>query len=407
MQLQALTIERWAHGGDGVAVPAAGPLAGMVIFVKGVVPGDVVDVEIVQRKKRWARAVVRARVVTSGGRVEVPCPIQAQCGGCPWMAGSSATQAHSRLAILRGEVRKRLRWDDATVDARVSVADDRGTSFAYRCRLRLGYAVQASGDVVLGFRAPRSHRLINVTHCAVADAPLSAALPELRVALSERGAGEGEVQLLSGEEGVGAWIRPAYGAPWGWGPQELTLRIGGVSFAATPRGFFQANLAVTEGLIAAIASGIGAPSKRGAHAIELFAGSGTLTVGLLRAGYRVTAYELDSASEPLFKRNTAGEGAAAFHVADLLETGVPFPAPEPAELVVVDPPRQGALALMPWLRACGAERIVLVSCDVSTALRDLAELTGHYEITQITGWNMFPHTGHQEVIAILEVRTAL
>jgi 23S rRNA (uracil1939-C5)-methyltransferase len=402
MRLKGLKIARWAHGGDGVAVPTEGPLEGMVIFVKDAVPGDLVDVEIIQRKKRWARAVVKARVAASDERIEVACTIQAQCGGCPWMAGSAVAQAASRLAILTGEVRKRLRWGEAMIAARVGVAKDHGPSLGYRCRLRLGYDVRATGDVVLGFRAPRSHRLVDVTHCVVADAPLSAALPALRAALRDRGPGEGQVQLLSGQEGVGGWIRPSGAAAWGWGPQELTLQIGDVRMTATPRGFFQANMAVTEALNVAIAEAVGIPSASEAHAVELFAGSGTLTVGLLRAGYRVTAYELDSASEPLFVKNTAGEGRASFHVADLLETGVPFPAPDAPDLVVVDPPRQGALALMPWLRACGAERIVLVSCDVSTAIRDLSELTAQYEITQITGWNMFPHTGHQEVIALLQ-----
>ena len=407
MRLKALEIARWAHGGDGVAVPGEGPLKGMVIFVPDTVPGDLVDVEIIQRKKRWAKAVVTERLRASDERVEVPCAIQAQCGGCPWMAGSAAAQATSRLAILKGEVRKRLRWSEAMLAERVSVAEDLGPSLGYRCRLRLGYIVRPSGDVILGFRAPRSHRLINVTHCAVADAPLSAALPELRAALGARGAGEGDVQLLSGDEGVGAWVRPAHGAAWAWGPQQLTLRVGGVALAATPGGFFQANVAVTEGMLSAIITALGAPSHVGAHAVELFAGSGALTVGLLRAGYSVKAYELDAASEPLFKANTRGEGRAAFHVADLLETGVPFPAPDTPEVVLIDPPRQGALPVMPWLRACGAERIVLVSCDVSTAVRDLCELTDRYDVRQITGWNMFPHTGHQEVIAVLARRDTL
>jgi 23S rRNA (uracil1939-C5)-methyltransferase len=404
MRINALKIARWAHGGDGVAVPTEGALEGMVVFVKDAVPGDVVDVEIVQHKKRWARAVVHERVIQSPERVPVRCAIQAQCGGCPWMAGSARAQSASRLAILQGEIRKRLRWDEPMIEARVRVAADVGPDLGYRCRLRLGYSVRASGEVTLGFRAPRSHVLVDVARCAVAATPLSDALPLIRDALRVRGAGEGEVQLLSGREGVGAWVRPTGAAPWGWGPQQLTLLVGGTAFAATPRGFFQANLAVTEGLIGAIAEAAGAPTGPEAHAVELFAGSGTLTVGLLRAGYRVTAYELDRGSEALFQTNTRGEGRAAFHVADLLETGVPFPAPEPPELVVVDPPRQGALALMPWLRACGAARIVLVSCDVSTAARDLLELSERYEITEVTGWNMFPHTGHQEVIARLERR---
>ena len=402
MRLQGISVVRWAHGGDGVAIPEQGPLAGMVVFVKGAVPGDRVTVEIVERKKRWARGVVVERIEESAERVNVPCAVHAQCGGCPWMAGSSEAQRQSRLAILRGEVHKRLRWPDARITERVRLAPDIAPSFGYRCRLRLGYVVQDNGDVQLGTRAPKSHRLVDLSECVVAESPLSAFLQPLREAIRAKGAGQGEVSLLSGEEGVGAWISPAKGEAWGLGPSQLTLGIGEHRVVASPRGFAQANRFVTAAMLEAITEAVGRPVST-AHALELFAGSGTLTRALFDAGFHVSAYELSTESEDLFAQNTVGEGRARFHACDLLDTGIPIPAPEAAEVVLLDPPRQGALPL-PWLREFGARRIVLVSCDVSTALRDLAELQGRYEVLELVGWNMFPHTGHQELIATLERR---
>ena len=115
MRLQELEIQRWAHGGDGVGVPGSGPMAGVVVFVRGAVPGDVVEVEVVERRRRWARAALVAVTSPSTERVPVPCPIQAACGGCPWMPGSADAQATSRLAILKGEAAKRLGWRDDEV----------------------------------------------------------------------------------------------------------------------------------------------------------------------------------------------------------------------------------------------------------------------------------------------------
>lgn len=320
------------------------------------------------------------------------------------MAGSQRAQAASRLAILRGEARKRLRWSEDTLDAKVTLASDSGPPLGYRCRLRLAYRVGRDGRAQVGFRAARSHRLVPISACVVAEGPLSAFLSPLRDALSERGEGEGEVSLLSGEEGVGAWVRPMKGEPWGLGPQELTLKLGPRQVLAAPDAFAQANRVVTSEMIEAIARAAGPATTPDAHAVELFAGSGTLSSALLAQGYRVSAYEVARESQPFFERNTAGQAKADFHVCDLLDAGVPLPRPEPAELVLLDPPRQGAHALMPWLREFGAARIIMVSCDVSTALRDLAELDQRYETISLQGWNMFPHTGHQEVIACLERR---
>jgi len=322
------------------------------------------------------------------------------------MPGSAAAQAASRLAILQGEARKHLGWSDDVVRERVTLADeDSLPALGYRVRLRLGYRVAPSGRVTLGFRAPRSHQLVNVERCPVADEPLSAALDPLRQALQARGQGEGEASLLSGDEGVAAWIRPSSGeSPWRWGPATVTLRAGSHAWTAAPEGFFQANAGVSAAISDALSAAFGPPETPQARAVELFAGSGTLTLSLLRAGYRVSAYEMHEAARAQFQANTADHGEATFHVADLLGTGAPLPAPEAPEVVLLDPPRQGAHEIIPWIRACGARRVAMVSCDVSTAMRDLAALAPAYDIASITGWNMFPHTGHQETLAVLQRR---
>ena len=78
-----MEILRWAHGGDGVAVASDGPDAGKILFVAGVVPGDVATVKIVEEKRRWARGKVLRLVRPSPRRVAVPCVVQGRCGGCP------------------------------------------------------------------------------------------------------------------------------------------------------------------------------------------------------------------------------------------------------------------------------------------------------------------------------------
>ena len=135
-------------------------------------------------------------------------------------------------------------------------------------------------------------------------------------------------------------------------------------------------------------------------------GGPQLTVPLLLAGYGVSAYEVDEGARHGFLQAVEGMGEASWHQADLLDLGVPLPEPEPPDLVLLDPPRAGGEALMPWIRRCGASTVVMVSCDVATAMRDIAALTqgdgAPYSVASISSYNMFPHTGHQELLVVLE-----
>lgn len=421
--IDSLPILRWAHGGDAVGVPATGPLAGMVVFVPGAVPGDVVRVRVSERAARFARAEVLAIETPSAERVAAPCEVQAACGGCPWMIGSAAAQQASREAILAGEVRKRL--GDAGVDVALEVRPS-GPAFGYRQRVRWTYA-----DRQVGYVARGSHRLVPIRECAVADPRLTALLPMLREALP---AGEsGKVTLLAGAEGVAGWIQPAATPGRVFLRDAVSVRFGEAVQLLSPRSFVQANPFVTgqilddlRRVVRAARGGDGdgdgdadANAARIPHAFELFAGSGTLTQALWAEGYRVTAYEVDAGAAAAFHATREGLGVAPergrWCTNDLLVTGVPerLPGHEgPPDLVLLDPPRTGAKALVPWLRGTMARTVVYVSCDLATALRDVSELAGRgatrrYDVTRLIAYDMFPHTGHQELMLVLTRRGAL
>lgn len=402
-------ILRWAHGGDGVAVPETGPLAGTIVFVPESVPGDVVDVRLQERKERWARGRI-ARVVTpSPERVAPPCELQGRCGGCPWMAGTPAAQARSREAILRGELGKRL--GAALADTHVALRES-PRQLGYRLRVRMGFEV-AGGRVTLGFRGKKSHALVDVGHCAIADPAIDAALPAVREVLAARfagGARAGRVTLLAGDavtssaRAVAGWIEPEGGEGFGFGPSEVRVAFGRFSQVLSPRAFAQANAEVT-GQILDVVEAWAREARVGheeAMAVELFAGGGTLTMALWAAGWRVTAYEVDGAARAAFEATREAQGVpverGSWHAADLF-IGPPWPVPERPHLVVLDPPREGAKDVIGWVAASAAAEVLYVSCDLATGLRDVATLVqAGFRLDDVVGFDMFPHSGHQEVI---------
>lgn len=418
LELAGLEVLRWAHGGDGVAVPEAGPLAGAVVFVPGAVPGDRVRVEVIEGKARWARARLIAVEEASAERVTPPCPVQESCGGCPWMAGSEEAQRASRLAILGGEARKRLGWDAARVAADVSLVDVPGAArFGYRPRVKLAWRATGEGPAALGFLRKTSHELVPISACAVADGAINAALPELAAEIGRRARGRGSLTVVAGREGVGAWVEVEGAAGFGLGRSEVTVDVGERAHRVGPRTFLQANPRVAAAMVAAIEGY--AREVAGRHAVELFAGSGALTPALWAAGYDVDAYELDAAGEGGFAALRDGLGLAPergrWSAADLLGIGVPLPPPRATpDLVLLDPPRAGAASVIPWIRASGARAVILMSCDVATGFRDLAALEqgatsggDRWRVEAVSGWDMFPHTGHQELLAFARPVEAL
>jgi 23S rRNA (uracil1939-C5)-methyltransferase len=81
----------------------------------------------------------------------------------------------------------------------------------------------------------------------------------------------------------------------------------------------------------------------------------------------------------------------------LVETGQRF------DLVVLDPPREGAKGLMSGLCALGPRRVVYVSCHPAALARDAQELAAAgYRPSGLTVLDLFPHTGHVEALLVLD-----
>jgi 23S rRNA (uracil1939-C5)-methyltransferase len=149
--------------------------------------------------------------------------------------------------------------------------------------------------------------------------------------------------------------------------------------------------------------------QAGERIADLFCGLGNFTLPIARMGAHVLGVE---GSAELVKRaqgNAAANGLAAlceFSVANLFEvTEDSFAALGTFDKLLIDPPREGAIALVKALPAEGGpRRIVYVSCSPATLARDAAVLVHEkgYRLCGAGIANMFPHTSHLESIALFE-----
>ncbi|MEM1032905.1 MAG: class I SAM-dependent RNA methyltransferase [Myxococcota bacterium] len=355
-------------------------------------------------------------------RVRPACAIADRCGGCDWMHASRAWQ--------RTEAERR--WRDALGDHwhRALELHDVGPEHGYRCRARL--AIAAGGAIRVGYRRARSHEVVPAEACEILHPELERLLPELRTWLGHS-QGEGEAAIALGAGGMpvmdlrfsgdldatlfgrldrSVGERRCAGArvwdgdvstPATFGdPRPWVRGADGVPLVIAAGGFSQPSLEGGAALANHVAAAISAPGPD-ATVVELFAGSGTLTVALRAGPLRdvpnylvVEAFEARSALEENLARRHLPP--VRFEAADANETVLP----RGVDLVVLDPPRRGAPGAMSTIRAAKVARLLYVSCNPASLARDLRILGPEYRVVAAAAFRLFPQTHHVETVLRLE-----
>jgi 23S rRNA (uracil1939-C5)-methyltransferase len=385
-----------------------------VFFVSGALPGERVRIAPEAKKRRRRGGAQRGRLVSiieaSEERVEPPCEAQGRCGGCPLM-----------MLSRRGQHAHKARVASEATGLEVSLVEV-GEPLGYRRRARLALA---EGRV--GYRHPRSKRIVDIERCLVLEESLGRALDAVRTRVLPLWSGEGELLLARGGGGRAVtWIRTETPQP-----PELyqvlrdevaaerlagaSLSIGGTAPAVIgdPRevaegpngepllspafGFSQANTAVNRALVQRV---VALAEPAGERVLELYAGHGNLSVALAPEARSFVAVEQSASAAEACQKNLASRGLAGRVIT--ADAGEGARRVGKADVVVLDPPRTGARDALPALLATRPARIVYVSCDLATLRRDLGELrAGGFEAREAFAFDMFPQTAHLETVVLL------
>jgi 23S rRNA (uracil1939-C5)-methyltransferase len=415
-----LTITALAFGGDGVAREEKGPTAGRVVFVPGTVPGDRVAVELVRERKdlAWAR---RLEVLEPGpGRVEPACPLVGHCGGCSWGHVATDVQTDARLK----HVSRALDRLDGEWPAPVFAGSP---SLGYRHRIRLQLVPTREG-VLLGFHEAGSHRIVNIRECPIASTGINESLPGLRgvlegwetslrgsvvvasnrtgtTAVSVRlsgGDGEGLAQALV-DAGIGgavvSWAEESEDA----GEPVIQHQVGESEVPVHVANFSQANPVIADAIASELVAALPPEAGEG-RMLELFAGSGTWTAQLAKRVGHLTAIEGNDAAVDALRAMAAERSWEHVEVEER-DLGSALGLAEfdaSTNVVLLDPPREGARPLMAPIAAMDPDCVLYISCDVMTLARDLRELISERLVPRrVVVFDMFPNTSHTEVLVVL------
>lgn len=386
---------------------------GCVWFVRGALPGEVV--EVVEERRR--AGVVEARAVRvlqpSEWRDPDPCPIAGECGGCDLAHVRRDAAAEALRLVARGALRHAPPALTAAAERAAVVA----SSMGWRLRARLHWD---AARACLGFLGPRSHRVVDIAPCRVLAPRLAATRGRLAEALASARTPDGQVEWLEDLEGtraVAGWVGP--GAPPrgpvegvdGWHPlnREGAARAGGWGRRAVtmqlplrlevPVGvFFQGNRHLVPRLWERVAALVRELGPR--RVVDLYGGVGFLGAAARHAGVgELTVVE----SQPQAARAAAHNLPGADVVEAAAEAFLAAPPPRAGTMAFVDPPREGLSRLArERLLAWRPGALLVLACDPAAGGRDLgALLAAGYALRAFELWDMFAGSHHAEVVALL------
>jgi 23S rRNA (uracil1939-C5)-methyltransferase len=429
--LITLDIEKMVYGGQGM-----GHTNGKVVFVAFTAPGDRVAVEILKEKKNYLEGRLQTIQKSSPARVQPFCKVFGQCGGCQLQHLSYVDQISVKEGNLRESLRPLLKKGHFEVLPTIPSLRER--AYRTRAQLKLG---QAKGKTVLGFYGFKSHQIVAIDQCPLLHPLADKVLQEIYLSLERwkgriqlrsadilvspkedkgvillTGIGTGNLKIL--EELVqgtltikGAHLQTTNITSWG----DLNLRFSlpgwsskeSIEMGIHADSFFQVNHCQNENLIKKVREWANLTGKE--KVLDLFCGAGNLTLPLAQKTERIWGVDADKTAIAAARENArrnrlkncvfwaAGADAGVSQI--LEETGN-------VDLVVLDPPRAGALKVLENIVRLRPPKILYVSCEPPTLVRDLVRLGElGYNVTRIQPVDMFPQTFHLEVIAELMEET--
>ena len=436
----------------------------MVVFVPMTVPGDVVDVQIHNKRRRFMEGSVVRYIVRSPLRVEPFCEHFGVCGGCKWQNLPYEEQLRFKREQVFDQLTRIGKLDLPPVAPTLGSAE---TTF-YRNKLEFTFAprrwmtyeeVAAGGDIdagaALGFHIPgRFDKVMDVHRCWLQPDPSNDIRLDTKRFCEEHGysfydirqhsglmrnlvirtASTGEVMVIVvfAEEDrpriaalldhlrdrfpaitslmymVNAKLNDSTGdidaVLWS-GRDHIFEEMEGLRFKIGPKSFYQTNSRQAYELYKVARSFADLHGDETVY--DLYTGTGTIANFVARHCARVVGIEYVPEAIEDAKHNSAlnGIGNTAFFAGDMKDVlNDAFIARHGRpDVVILDPPRAGVHedVIATILRAA-PRRIVYVSCNPATQARDLALLAGDYRVTAVQPVDMFPHTHHVENVVRLE-----
>lgn len=436
-----VTADSLSYGPDAIAHTPDGK----VLFVRGALPGDTVEVEITSTGKFFSKAKVTALIEPSPHRVQPKCPYAGICGGCPWGAYEYEEQLKAKFKNVRDNLIRIGKLSEDRVDRILHECIAPSDPWGYRNKIEFNAEPDPQRGIKLGMVSADEDRLIPVDKCLLFEESFQKTIKSvcgaLRYISGSRDLGLTRVGIRASKRTkqveVALWTDPAAfpraevakiinsstkltslvrvmtkGSKAarkiagverldGYGHWEEKLSTHNMKLSAPS--FFQVNTRGAEKLIELALDGL--QPQETEVAADLYCGAGTFTIPLASRCSETLAIESYGPAVKDLNRNLEMHHLDGFVDTVCDETERQLDSLEDVDVVVVDPPRAGLHpSVIKTLSASNARAIAYVSCDPATLARDLKLFAeaGTFAPESITPVDLFPQTFHVETVCLLK-----
>ena len=379
-------IEKVAHGGHFIARHG-----GAVIFVRHAIPGERARITVTSTGASFNRGDVIEVLEPSPDRVIAPCTFAHRkgCGGCDFQHISVLRQRQLKSEVITEQFSR-----IAKIELHVEVEEVSGP---LHWRTRSIATTNNLGE--LGFYGARSHTVVPISDCLIAVDEMK--MPELaarkwksdvRIEIATSNMKERNIALASKRREGKARLTE--------GAHVLHEKVADKILEVSQDSFWQSHKNAPETLINALLEF--AQLQLGEHVLDLYGGVGLFTsamVDLVGSDGSIVLIEGSKSATSDASRNFADKAHVKIITGDVAKH---LPHINSAQVVVLDPPREGAgKVVLALISRLAPRAVVYVACDPAALARDAGYfLEMGYSLTKIKAFDLFPMTHHVECVAL-------
>ncbi len=378
-----------------------------IIFVTNALPKEEVEIKIINDKKSFSEAKVTKYLKLSKNRVESICPYFETCGGCNLLN----LNYENNLMFKQNKIKNLLKKNKINYDKEIEIIKNDNPLY-YRNKVSLKIE-----NGKLGYYEKNSHRLIKIKECIIAKHSINEVIKNYKLLNLENAKltirsnyndeiliiiktneKEYNIELAKLKEKV-RLVGIIYNNVTIYGENFFYERINGKLFKVSYNSFFQINECITSKLFDLIKNNIDKDST----ILDLYSGVGTLGIVASSKSKEVYSIEIikNAVLNGILNAKLNKVNNIKFMLGDVSKlinkVNLEF------DTLIIDPPRKGLdKKTREYILKKLPTKIIYVSCDPNTLIRDLKEFESIYKIDDFKIMDMFSYTYHVESFCVLK-----
>ncbi len=382
----SVEISSLTNEGTGV-----GRVKGWVVMVPYALPGEKVRARIWRNHKNYSEADLLEVLVSSSDRVKPRCELFGECGGCQYQH-----LAYEQQLMWKTRQIEELFEHQIGIDVRVNPTRPSPREYGYRSKITPHFQKPRSGKLpAIGFQRQGSRQIIDIQQCPIATESINNRLPREREKIT---LGVGQYR-----KGSTLLLRDSLDGVVTDHNAVVSQKIGDCLFQFQAGEFFQNNPYILPSMVEHV---VNEAQSEGIHfLVDAYCGVGVFCISAAGKFEKVTGIEVSANSIHWANANAVVNHVenADFFVgrSEVIFMKIDYE-PE-VTAVIIDPPRRGCdWEFINQLVTFSPRKVVYVSCDPATQVRDLESFLAHdYRISCVQPFDLFPHTRHIENVVTL------